>query len=78
MGLVRSHQEFLVRGLQRALREGPALQLAEDFAQDAMLHITRDLGQFRSDRFTTWALAIAIRVEFNEVRPKPLERRVAR
>jgi RNA polymerase sigma-70 factor, ECF subfamily len=61
---------FLVRGLQRALQERPtALQLAEDFAQDSMLHITRNLSQFRGDsRFTTWALAIAIRVAFNEMR----------
>ena len=34
---------FLVRGLQRALQGRPtALQLAEDFAQDSMLHITRN------------------------------------
>jgi RNA polymerase sigma-70 factor, ECF subfamily len=61
---------FLVRGLQRALQGRPAaLQLAEDFAQDSMLHITRNLGQFRGEsRFTTWALAIAIRVAFNEMR----------
>jgi RNA polymerase sigma-70 factor (ECF subfamily) len=61
---------FLVRGLQRALKGRPAaLQLAEDFAQDSMLHITRNLSQFRGDsRFTTWALAIAIRLAFNEMR----------
>jgi RNA polymerase sigma-70 factor, ECF subfamily len=61
---------FLVRGLQRALQGRPtALELAEDFAQDSMLHITRNLSQFRGDsRFTTWALAIAIRVAFNEMR----------
>jgi RNA polymerase sigma-70 factor, ECF subfamily len=61
---------FLVRGLQRALQGRPtAPQLAEDFAQDSMLHITRNLSQFRGEsRFTTWALAIAIRVAFNEMR----------
>jgi RNA polymerase sigma-70 factor, ECF subfamily len=61
---------FLVRGLQRALQGRPTgLQLAEDFAQDSMLHITRNLKQFRGEsRFTTWALAIAIRVAFNEMR----------
>lgn len=61
---------FLVRGLQSALQGRPtALQLAEDFAQDSMLHITRNLSQFRGESlFTTWALAIAIRVAFNEMR----------
>jgi RNA polymerase sigma-70 factor, ECF subfamily len=61
---------FLVRGLQRALRGRPAaLQLAEDFAQDAILRIARDLGQFRGEsKLTTWALAVAIRVAFNELR----------
>lgn len=61
---------FLVRGLQRALHGRPAaLHLVEDFAQDSMLHITRNLSQFRGEsRFTTWALAVAIRVAFNEMR----------
>jgi RNA polymerase sigma-70 factor, ECF subfamily len=61
---------FLVRGLQKALQGRPtALDLAEDFAQDSMVHITRHLSRFRGDsRFTTWALAIAIRVAFNEMR----------
>jgi RNA polymerase sigma-70 factor (ECF subfamily) len=61
---------FLVRGLHRALRGRPAaLPLTEDFAQEALLRIARDLGQFRGEsKFTTWALAIAIRVAFNELR----------
>jgi RNA polymerase sigma-70 factor, ECF subfamily len=61
---------FLIRGLQRALQGRPkAFHLVEDFAQDSMLHITRNLSQFRGEsRFTTWALAIAIRVAFNEMR----------
>ncbi|MGH9163671.1 MAG: RNA polymerase sigma factor, partial [Vicinamibacteraceae bacterium] len=61
---------FLVRGLQKALQSRPtALPLVEDFAQDSMLQITRSLSQFRGEsRFTTWALAIAIRVAFNEMR----------
>jgi len=61
---------FLVQGLHRALQGRPtALQLVEDFAQDSMLHITRNMDQFRGEsRFTTWALAIAMRVAFNEMR----------
>jgi RNA polymerase sigma-70 factor, ECF subfamily len=61
---------FLVRGLQRALQgRAAALHLVEDFAQDSMLHIRRNLSQFRGEsRFTTWAMAIAIRVAFNEMR----------
>jgi RNA polymerase sigma-70 factor (ECF subfamily) len=48
----------------------------EDFAQEAMLRILERLGDspsaggaFRGDsRFTTWALAIAMRVAFTELR----------
>lgn len=61
---------FLVRGLQKALQAHPtAFHLVEDFVQDSMLQITRNLSQFRGEsRFTTWALAIAIRVAFNDMR----------
>jgi RNA polymerase sigma-70 factor (ECF subfamily) len=61
---------FLGRGLQRALQGHPAaLHLVEDFAQDSMIHIRRNLSQVRGEsRFTTWALAIAVRVAFNEMR----------
>jgi hypothetical protein len=45
-------------GLQSTLQGRPtALELVEDFAQDSILHITRNLGQFRGgSRFTTGRL----------------------
>ena len=43
----------------------------EDFAQEAALRVLSQLQQFRGDsRFTTWAMAIAVRVAFDEMRRK--------
>ncbi len=62
---------FLVAGLRRALasRTGVAEGLVEDFAQDALIKILERRESFRGEsRFTTWALAIAIRVAYSELR----------
>jgi RNA polymerase sigma-70 factor (ECF subfamily) len=59
---------FLVRGLCRALPDVPPQNL-DDFAQDALVKILDGLGSFRGEsRFTTWALKIAIRVAYTELR----------
>jgi RNA polymerase sigma-70 factor (ECF subfamily) len=59
---------FLVRGLRHALSDVPPQNL-EDFAQDALVKIMDGLGSFRGEsRFTTWALKIAIRVAYTELR----------
>jgi DNA-directed RNA polymerase specialized sigma24 family protein len=68
-----AHEELrgeLVTGLRRALsRRGVSDDLLEDFAHDAMVRIREHLDDFRGDsRFTTWALSIAVRVAFDELR----------
>lgn len=61
------------RGLARGLRMRPGLDDAtlDDITQDAMLRITMSLESFRGDsRFTTWAMAIAIRAAHTAMRRK--------
>jgi RNA polymerase sigma factor (sigma-70 family) len=44
-------------------------QLAQDFAQDALLKVLDNLGSFRGEsQFTTWAAKIAARVAISELR----------
>jgi len=66
---------ILLSGLRRALigwvkthgREFDAL--AEDFAQEALLLILKNLDSFRGQsRFTTWSYKIAVRVAIAELR----------
>ncbi|WP_394829060.1 RNA polymerase sigma factor [Pendulispora albinea] len=68
----RELRALLVAGLQRILSpRGIANDLCEDFAQETMLRIRGRLGAFRGEsRFTTWALSIATRVAFDELRHK--------
>lgn len=62
-------RETLCRGLRRVLAGRGDASLAEDFAQDAVLRVLDGLGSFRGDsRFLTWALAVATRVAFLELR----------
>lgn len=63
---------LLRAGLQRALAAKPeALPWIDDFAQESAMRILSQLDRFRADsRFTTWAMAIAIRVAFDEMRRK--------
>jgi len=43
----------------------------EDFAQEALLRVRERLGGFRGEsRFTTWALSIATRIAFDDLRHK--------
>ena len=62
----------LVRGLRRILASrGFTEDLCEDFAQETLLRIRERLAAFRGEsRFTTWALSIATRVAFDELRHK--------
>jgi len=66
----RDLRELLLAGLQRALgRKGVASDQCEDFAQDALLRILQQLETFRGDsKFTTWAMTIATRIAFDELR----------
>jgi RNA polymerase sigma-70 factor (ECF subfamily) len=61
-----------VAGLRRVLSQrGVAPDLCEDFAHDALVRIRERLSGFRGEsRFTTWAMAIATRIAFDELRHK--------
>lgn len=63
---------MLCHGLRRAFLFRPeVLNWIEDFAQETAICILRDLPKFRGDsHFTTWALSIAVRVSFDEMRRK--------
>ncbi len=66
----RELRATLIAGLNRVLRSrGIDVALAEDFAQEALLRIEARLDTFRGEsRFTSWALSIATRVAFDELR----------
>lgn len=63
---------LLLRGLRASLSNRISTGLdaiTEDFAQDALLKILKNLHTFRGEsRFTTWAQKIAIHVAFTELR----------
>ena len=62
-------RDVLCRGLTRALSGRADPSAAEDFAQEAVLRVLDRLGSFAGDgRFLTWALAVATRVAFSELR----------
>lgn len=65
-------RRVLVAGLRRILASrGLGGDLCEDFAQEALVRIRERLGAFRGEsRFITWALSIATRVAFDELRHK--------
>ena len=68
----RDLRRLLVEGLRPILASrGLSDDSCEDFAQEALLRIRARLGAFRGEsRFTTWALSIATRVAFDELRRK--------
>ncbi len=62
---------YIRRGLGRAVGGQGNLDDAslEDLTQDAMIRITTRLDDFRGEsKFTTWAMAIAIRVAYTSLR----------
>lgn len=64
----RDLRSTLVAGLRHALGDR-AQDHIEDFAQEAMLRLLQKLDAFRGDsRFTTWAMSIAMRVAWSELR----------
>jgi RNA polymerase sigma-70 factor (ECF subfamily) len=62
----------IVVSLRRALASrGVGETLCEDVAQEALVRVRERLSDFRGEsRFTTWALAIATRIAFDELRHK--------
>jgi RNA polymerase sigma-70 factor (ECF subfamily) len=64
-------REVIRRGLRRTLagRAGADDALIEDLTQDAVVKVLDRLPSFRGQsRFTTWAITIAVRVAFTELR----------
>jgi RNA polymerase sigma-70 factor (ECF subfamily) len=63
---------LFVRSMRRVLASrGVGEDLGEDFAQEALLRVRERLSSFRGEsRFTTWAVAIATRIAFDELRHK--------
>jgi RNA polymerase sigma factor (sigma-70 family) len=66
----RELRALMVSAIRRVLRaRGAGEDLSEDLAQEAMMRVSGRLDRFRGEsRFTTWALAIAMRVAFDELR----------
>jgi RNA polymerase sigma-70 factor, ECF subfamily len=63
-------REVLRRGLRRALTGRAADDgFIEDMTQEGVLKVLGGLTTFRGDsRFTTWAITVAVRVAFTELR----------
>jgi RNA polymerase sigma-70 factor (ECF subfamily) len=64
-------REVLRRGLRRALAGRAAADdgFVEDMAQEGVLKVLAGLATFRGDsRFTTWAVTVAVRVAFTDLR----------
>lgn len=61
---------LLLRGLRRALGDrGVDSSTLEDFAQEGLVRVLGSLDGFRGDSgFVTWAMAVALRVAFTELR----------
>ena len=67
----RELRAILVAGLRRALSRRVDDDLCQDFAQEAMVRVGVRITDFRGEsRFTSWALAIAVRIAFDELRHK--------
>jgi len=65
-------RKILVRGILKSFSsKGVDEAFAEDISQDALLRILDSLDSFEGrSRFTTWAMAIAIRTAISELRRK--------
>ena len=63
-------REILVRGLSRSLaKRGGGQAFVEDITQEALVRILDSLDSFEGrSRFTTWAMAVAMRVAISELR----------
>jgi RNA polymerase sigma-70 factor (ECF subfamily) len=61
---------ILLRGLRYALTNHRVTEAdLEDFVQDGLLRILREVASFRGDaHFTTWAQKVAVRVALTELR----------
>jgi RNA polymerase sigma-70 factor (ECF subfamily) len=68
---------YLRRGLRRAI-SGVSDDDIEDFTQEALVRILRNVDSFKGEsRFGTWAMAIAVRVAFSALRRRRHQERAA-
>lgn len=68
---IRDLRELLIRGLRRSLsgRAGADDGFLEDTTQEAAMRVLEKLETFEGrSKFTTWAMAIAIRLAISELR----------
>ena len=74
---IRQLREYLVKGLKASLYRYVDRDLddfVEDIAQDSVLKILEKHDTFRGDsKFTTWAMKIAVREGYSELRKKRYE-----
>jgi RNA polymerase sigma-70 factor (ECF subfamily) len=70
---LRELRFFLLKGVRAGLSRRPGIDddFLEDVVQTAMVHILDRLDRFEGrSAFTTWAIAVALRVAFTELRRK--------
>ncbi len=70
--------QLIRRGLTKILGRNKSIDhdTLDDFTQEAVVRILKNLDTFRGDsRFTTWAMAIAVRVAFTHLRSAQWRRR---
>ena len=74
---IQDLRPVLVRALRATVNprvDRGAEGLVQDLAQNALVHLSARLDQFRGDaRFTTWAQKVAVRLAFSELRRKRWE-----
>jgi RNA polymerase sigma-70 factor (ECF subfamily) len=69
-------RNYLRRGLRRAISGVDDAEI-EDFTQEALVHILRRRDSFKGEsRFSTWAMAVALRVAFTALRRRRYRERV--
>jgi RNA polymerase sigma-70 factor (ECF subfamily) len=69
---------FLRAGLRKALTGLPDSDV-EDFTHDAIVRILQERASFRGDsRFSTWAMAVALRVAYGALRRRRYQERRVR
>jgi len=69
-------RNYVRRGLRRAISGVDDAEI-EDFTQEALLRILRRRDSFKGEsRFSTWAMAVALRVAFSALRRRRYRERV--
>jgi len=68
-GAIADLRDYLLKGLKKKLSNKAVSSHIEDFVQDSLIRILEKLPTFRGEsQFTSWALSIANRIAFSELR----------